>query len=189
MGRRRAGVAALVVLGALGAPSLAETPTDDGGPSADCRVVAGSDTLEVVCDVDGLSPDEDVVLRVTGTVAAEPASWVGGGAAGQDGAVQARVAVPCGEVSDGRVEVVGTAADGGRFRHQEPVDLTAGCVTGTQRLLWGSIAGVAVVGVAGALLWRWRRRRVTRGRRAGRAAPRRRGAGRRRSRGRRSRRR
>lgn len=194
MGRRRVGqgvcLAGGVAIFLFSGPAVADDLSAEEGPVADCRVEAAREALEVRCEVGGLAADTGVVLTV-GTAAGVPAeTWVGGGDAGSEGRATVAVAVPCGSPAMATAELVATAADGGRFRHAEDVDLSRPCMAGISGpVVWAVV--VTWLGVAGGVIARGRRRRrrVTRAKGARQGARRPRAAGRRRSRGRRSRRR
>lgn len=89
----------------------------------------------VACTLRGAAPDGAVAIAVAASDAAGE-DFIGGSRVADDGAARVEAHVPCEVAGPAEVEVTAPAADGGRFRHVEPVELDGRC-----RALWELTSG------------------------------------------------
>ncbi len=171
-----------------------EAPTEapEQGPDLDaaCEVSRHRTNQAVTCTVQGLAPEGAAAMTVAPVEdATSPQPFIGGTAVAEDGTAALEVTVPCDVSGPAEVEVTGPTADGGRFRHVEPVTLDGRCRAAWELTAdeWATVLATVLVAAAAILVGgllrrrrRHRRRRSIRGGPPGRRSTTR-GAGRRRS--------
>lgn len=162
---------AVVLVVGLGAPAsgAAVAPTDETSPAtpeptATCELSARREAQVVACVARGMQPDAPVALTVVRDGQAPEDAAIGGSTTGEDGTARVDAHVPCGTAGPATVEVTGASADGGRFRHVEPVTLDGSCRSAWELTSdeWATVLAtllVLAVGAAATVAWRRRARR------------------------------